>query len=150
MNPRRSAAAGRADAATAPAPTAGCEIGELFQMLGQPHMLRVLHAFGEADGRPIRFNQLQGRLALSPKTLTQRLKTLVAAGFLSRHSYNEIPPRVEYVRTAKTVELDELFAALERWSRHHTLHETPMVATVGRVRLPNLGARPALHRGRAG
>jgi len=78
-------------------------------------------------------NQLQARLKISPKTLSQRLRTLVEAGFLARHAYNEIPPRVEYQPTAKTQELGELFRALDRWSARNTLHPVPVISVVGRV-----------------
>ncbi|MCI4367744.1 MAG: helix-turn-helix transcriptional regulator [Thermoplasmata archaeon] len=117
-----------------PAPGAsGCQIAELFIVLGRPHMLEILHAFKESDGAPIRFNELQSRLGISPKTLSDRLKTLVAAGFLARQSYNEIPPRVEYQPTLKTEELGELFGALDRWSQRHSLHPVPMVSVVGQM-----------------
>jgi DNA-binding HxlR family transcriptional regulator len=105
----------------------------LFSILGRPHMLRVLHAFEESRGEPIRFNELQLRLKISPKTLSQRLKTLVESGFLARRAFNEIPPRVEYQPTAKTEELGELFRALDRWSARNTLHPVTMVSVVGRV-----------------
>ncbi len=119
----------------APAPVgSGCQIAELFSILGRPHMLQILHAFEESNGTPIRFNELQGRLRISPKTLSQRLRTLVEAGFLARRAYNEIPPRVEYQPSAKTEELGELFRALDRWSERNTLHPVPMVSVVGRVR----------------
>ncbi|MGP8072157.1 MAG: winged helix-turn-helix transcriptional regulator [Thermoplasmata archaeon] len=96
-------------------------------------MLQILHVFEESNGRPIRFNELQTRLRISPKTLSQRLKTLVEAGFLARRAFNEIPPRVEYQPTTKTQELDELFRALDHWSARNTLHPVPMVSTVGRI-----------------
>jgi DNA-binding HxlR family transcriptional regulator len=108
-------------------------VAELFSVLGRPHMLRILHAFEESNGAPIRFNELQTRLKISPKTLSQRLHTLVEAGFLARRAYSEIPPRVEYQPTAKTGELGELFRTLERWSARNTLHPVPVVSVVGRV-----------------
>ncbi|MCI4354188.1 MAG: helix-turn-helix transcriptional regulator [Thermoplasmata archaeon] len=111
----------------------GCQVEELFVMLGRPHMLKILHTFEESDGAPLRFNELQGRLKISPKTLAQRLRTLVEAGFLARRAYNEIPPRVEYQPTAKVSELADLFHALEQWSRRNNLHAVAMVSTVGRV-----------------
>ena len=118
----------------APAPEGGgCQIAELFSVLGRPHMLQILHEFEDSDGAPIRFNELQSRLRISPKTLSQRLRTLVEAGFLARRAYNEIPPRVEYQPTPKTEELGELFRALDRWSERNTLHPVPMVSVVGRI-----------------
>ncbi|HEY6237625.1 MAG TPA: helix-turn-helix domain-containing protein [Thermoplasmata archaeon] len=112
----------------------GCEVTELFAVLGQPHTLRILHAFQESGGSPLRFTDLQRALKLSPKTLAQRLRTLVEAGFLSRHAYNEIPPRVEYGPTSKTGELSELFDSLDRWSKRNSLTAVREVATVGKAR----------------
>ncbi|MCI4317965.1 MAG: helix-turn-helix transcriptional regulator [Thermoplasmata archaeon] len=97
-------------------------------------MLEVLHAFEESGGAPLRFNVLQSRLGISPKTLSSRLRILVNAGFLARQAYNEIPPRVEYQPTPKTGELGELFRTLERWSQRNSLHPVPMVSVVGQHR----------------
>lgn len=112
----------------------GCQLSELFSMLGQSHMLTILHALEEAQSRPLRFGELQVRLRLSPKTLSDRLRTLVETGFVARHAYHEIPPRVEYLATRKTVALHEIFVTLDRWARENTLTEVPMIASVGRTR----------------
>jgi DNA-binding HxlR family transcriptional regulator len=111
----------------------GCPVSELFAVLGRPHMLQILHAFQESGGAPIRFNELQTRLGISPKTLSSRLRTLVEGGFLTRRAYNEIPPRVEYQPSTKTGELADLFEALDLWAQRNTVHQVPMVSTVGRV-----------------
>lgn len=111
----------------------GCQIAELFAVLGQPHTLEILHVFEASAGAALRFSELEARLRISPKTLSQRLKTLVEAGFLARRAYNEIPPRVEYQPTAKTEELGELFSALDRWAQRNTLHPVTVVSVVGRV-----------------
>jgi DNA-binding HxlR family transcriptional regulator len=114
-------------------PAKGCPVGDLFAMLGQPHMLGILHSFDGRRGRPIRFGDLQRQLRISPKTLSQRLKTLVEAGLLTRRAYSEIPPRVEYEPTPKTTELERLFEVLGEWAHRHTLTAVPSVTVVGRV-----------------
>lgn len=129
---RRRAAAGAGGPGPPAAEGPGCEVTAIFTVFGQPHMLRILHLF--RDGRPRRFTEIERRLALSPKTLSQRLRVLVDCGFLERRSFRELPPRVEYGPTAKTDELDQLFEALARWSRRHSLSQVPSVAVVGRVR----------------
>jgi len=116
----------------------GCQVGELLAMLGQPHMLRLLEVLVTNRASPMRFSSLQARLGLSPKTLAHRLRALVEAGFLTRHSYNEIPPRVEYEVTPKAIDLGELFQILSRWAQEHTLTAIPTVSVVGRVRTPSL------------
>ncbi|MCI4321302.1 MAG: helix-turn-helix transcriptional regulator [Thermoplasmata archaeon] len=131
--PRRAPAPTRSGEAPSARGSGGCHVAELFSVLGRPRMLDILHAFAESGGAPIRFGQLQTRLGISPKTLSDRLKTLVDMGFLARQAFSEIPPRVEYHPTAKTAELGELFRALEGWSTRNSLHPVPMVSTVGRV-----------------
>jgi DNA-binding HxlR family transcriptional regulator len=48
-----------------------------------------------------RFSALERSLAgISPKTLSERLKGLEKAGIVTRKSYAEVPPRVEYTLTS--------------------------------------------------
>ncbi len=48
-----------------------------------------------------RFSALERSLAgISPKTLSERLKGLERAGIVTRKSYAEVPPRVEYTLTS--------------------------------------------------
>jgi DNA-binding HxlR family transcriptional regulator len=115
-------------------------VGELFAMLGQPHMLRILNLLVTNRGTPMRFGAIESQLHLSPKTLAQRLRTLVEAGFLTRRSFNEIPPRVEYEVTPKAIELGELFPVLGRWAEKNTMTAVPTVSVVGRLRGPPLVA----------
>ncbi len=47
-----------------------------------------------------RFSALERSLkGISPKTLSERLKSLEKAGIITRTSYPEVPPRVEYELT---------------------------------------------------
>jgi DNA-binding HxlR family transcriptional regulator len=101
--------------------SAGCEIGDLFRLLGKSHVMRILYLFLKEDPRPHRFVDVQKRLSLSPNTLTERLKELVEAGLLTRTAFNEIPPRVDYAATQKARDLDSVFVALLEWSRAHDL-----------------------------
>ena len=66
----------------------------------------------------VRYKQFRQALkGISSKTLAYRLKELEKAGVLERHSYNEIPPRVEYKLTAKGQELVESIINLLQWMR---------------------------------
>jgi DNA-binding HxlR family transcriptional regulator len=102
-------------------------------MLGQPHMLRVLHSFLTDESRPIRFGELERDLQISPRTLSSRLTSLVEAGLLVRRRYSEIPPRVEYEATPKAKELARLFREMESWASHNTLSVVSSVSVVGRA-----------------
>lgn len=53
-----------------------------------------------------RFNQLERSLQrISPKTLSERLRTLEKEGIVIRQTFTEVPPRVEYLLTAKGCDL---------------------------------------------
>lgn len=114
----------------------GCEIAELFHILGKTHMLDLLHVFifGASEGGteprrsrgydapgPHRFVDLQEKLSISPNTLSDRLKELVKAGLVTRKSYNEIPPRVDYEPTAKALGLLPVFESLTAWAARNDL-----------------------------
>jgi DNA-binding HxlR family transcriptional regulator len=81
----------------------------------------------------LRFTELQVRLQISPKTLSLRLRTLVEGGFVTRHAFREIPPRVEYQPTPKLVQLSSLFDLIRAWSAENSMHATPTVSVVGRL-----------------
>ncbi len=102
-------------------------------MLGQPHMLRLLSTLIERGSGSLRFTEIQVGLQLSPKTLSLRLKTLVEGGFVTRHAYREIPPRVEYQATAKLLQLSSLFDLLRAWANENTMHATATVSVIGRI-----------------
>jgi len=53
-----------------------------------------------------RFSMLERSLVgISPKTLSERLKSLEKAGVITRTSYAEVPPRVEYALTDRGMDL---------------------------------------------
>ena len=54
-----------------------------------------------SEGRS-RFCELERELAgISPRTLSLRLRALEEEAIVERHTYPEVPPRVEYALTAK-------------------------------------------------
>ncbi len=72
-----------------------------------------------AEGRS-RFCQLERSLAgISPRTLSLRLRALEEEGIVERHTFPEVPPRVEYALTDKGRALlpiiDDMRAYGERW-----------------------------------
>jgi len=106
----------------------GCEINELFRILGKTYVLDILHIFTREDPGPRRFVELQTRLSVSPNTLSDRLKELVKAGLLSRTAYNEIPPRVDYEATPKALALKPVFETLTEWAARYNLKPEPVSA----------------------
>jgi len=67
---------------------------------------------------PVRHKQFRDTIkGISSKTLAYRLKELEKSAILERHSFNEIPPRVEYRLTPKGQELVESIINLLQWMR---------------------------------
>jgi DNA-binding HxlR family transcriptional regulator len=67
-----------------------------------------------------RFNQLERSLqGISPKTLSERLRSLEDEGVLLRQTFAEVPPRVEYSLTEKGQDLVEMISCMRcygnRW-----------------------------------
>ena len=67
-----------------------------------------------------RFCELERSLAgISPRTLSLRLRALEEEGIVERHTYAEVPPRVEYALTAKGLALlpiiDDMRTYGEEW-----------------------------------
>jgi DNA-binding HxlR family transcriptional regulator len=70
-----------------------------------------------AEGRS-RFCELERSLAgISPRTLSLRLRALEEEGIVERHTYPEVPPRVEYSLTAKGQALLPLIEDMRRYGR---------------------------------
>lgn len=87
---------------------------DLLHLLGKAHTMAILYAFARDPG-PWRFGELEAVLDVSPNTLTERLRELVATGLLAREPYAEITPRVEYRATEKSEALNPVFAHLYSW-----------------------------------
>ena len=67
-----------------------------------------------------RFNQLERSLqGISPKTLSERLRSLEEEGIVLRQTFAEVPPRVEYSLTEKGYDLVEVITCMRcygnRW-----------------------------------
>jgi DNA-binding HxlR family transcriptional regulator len=72
-----------------------------------------------ADGS-CRFCELERSLeGISPRTLSLRLRALEECGIVARHTYPEVPPRVEYALTEKGMALvpliDDMRSYGDRW-----------------------------------
>jgi DNA-binding HxlR family transcriptional regulator len=73
--------------------------------------------------KPVRYLKFRNTMkGFSSKTLTIRLKELERNGILSRHAYNEIPPRVEYRLTNKGQELAESIISLLLWMKKWSMN----------------------------
>jgi len=67
---------------------------------------------------PVRHKQFKKSLTgISSKTLSTRLSELVSEGILTRETFAEVPPRVEYRLTQKGQELIESITDLLNWMK---------------------------------
>jgi DNA-binding HxlR family transcriptional regulator len=76
-----------------------------------------------ADGRS-RFCELERSLSgISPRTLSLRLRALEEDGILERHTYPEVPPRVEYSLTDKGRDLLPIIESMRDYGRRWVCEE---------------------------
>ena len=72
-----------------------------------------------AEGRS-RFCELERSLAgISPRTISLRLRALEEQEIVERHTYPEVPPRVEYSLTPKGEALLPLIEDMRRYGREY-------------------------------
>ena len=92
----------------------GCEIEVTLKIIGgkcKPLILYLLITEGTK-----RFKELmQSITQISQKTLTNQLRELEADKMISRKSYSQIPPRVEYSITKKGESIFPILEAMCTW-----------------------------------
>lgn len=65
----------------------------------------------------LRFSELRRTIpGVSPKMLTQTLRSLERDGLVERRQYPTIPPRVEYTLTSLGTGLEQLHASIRVWA----------------------------------
>jgi DNA-binding HxlR family transcriptional regulator len=76
-----------------------CGVAATAEIIGAKWTALIVHDLSEGARR---FCELEHSCpGISPRTLSERLRTLEHEGFLERRSYPESPPRVEYSLTEK-------------------------------------------------
>ena len=95
-----------------------CPVARTLDLIGERWtilLLRDLLLHG-----PRRFQDFQASLpGVAPNTLSARLKAMEDSGLVSRELYNERPPRLEYVLTAKGKSLGPIVKAMREWGSKH-------------------------------
>lgn len=87
-----------------------CPVAEAAKLLGDKWTLIVLRDLAVG---PTRFTELGRTCAgISPSVLSARLRELEEQCIVSRMSYAEIPPRVEYTLTTKGLDALQVVEAL--------------------------------------
>jgi DNA-binding HxlR family transcriptional regulator len=76
-----------------------CPVRKSLELVGGIWKLIIINELGDGTKR---YGELKRLIPdISEKMLIQELKKLTSSGIISRKSYNEIPPRVEYSLTEK-------------------------------------------------
>jgi DNA-binding HxlR family transcriptional regulator len=98
-----------------------CPVGCCAEIISGKWTLLVIRDL--ADGSR-RFCELERSLAgISPRTLSLRLRALEEHGIVERHTYPEVPPRVEYALTDKGTALVPLIEDMRAYGRRWLLQE---------------------------
>ena len=92
-----------------------CPIVGVIDIISKKWALLIIN--GLCNKEKLRFSELMRELGgISPKTLSDTLKELQVEKLISRQSFAEIPPRVEYSLTKDGVELGKAIMPLIRWA----------------------------------
>jgi len=106
-----------------------CPIGRAAELVGDTWTILIVRDLMSGSKR---FGQLQESLGhVSPKTLSQRLKTLEHADLLTREAFAEIPPRVEYTLTEKGRALSDIIQAMAAFGEKYLPEPAVLLQAAG-------------------
>jgi DNA-binding HxlR family transcriptional regulator len=89
------------------------DLASALAVVGHKWSLLILQ---DLIGGPRRYTEIERALGgANPKMVVARLRELEAAGLVSRTTYAEVPPRVEYALTEHGRALRPSIEALRRW-----------------------------------
>ncbi len=92
---------------------AQCPSRTILDILAEKWALLILHSLSQS---PKRTAELRRHIdGISEKMLIQTLRNLERHGFVSRHAYPEVPPRVDYRLTTLGERLALLVNSLDTW-----------------------------------
>ncbi|NOU11716.1 MAG: helix-turn-helix transcriptional regulator [Nitrospira sp.] len=95
-----------------------CPVARTLDLIGGRWTILLLRDLLLHGSR--RFQDFQASLpGVAPNTLSSRLKTMEDSGLVQRKLYNERPPRLEYVLTAKGKSLGLIVKAMRDWGAKH-------------------------------
>jgi DNA-binding HxlR family transcriptional regulator len=97
-------------------PKTGC-IASAMEIIGNKWTALILRDLLEG---PCRFCQLEKSVGnINPRTLSQRLDDLEAHGIISKQSFEEAPPRIEYRLTEKGYALQPVLQEMAAWGTRY-------------------------------
>jgi DNA-binding HxlR family transcriptional regulator len=97
----------------------GCPARAVLEILAEKWALLLVHMLAKGPARTAELRRAIG--GISDKMLIQTLRRLERSGFVARHAYPEVPPRVEYSLTPLGQSLSEPITALDRWVERHLI-----------------------------
>ena len=90
----------------------------LQKVLGGKSKLEILYYIAFHDIH--RFGALRRQLGgITESSLTKQLRELEADGFLIRHDYKEIPPRVEYTLSELGMSFIDVIRYMKQWGERN-------------------------------
>jgi DNA-binding HxlR family transcriptional regulator len=97
------------------ASNATCPVCRTAEVVCGKWTLLIVRDLSEGSAR---FCELERSLeGISPRTLSLRLRALEEEGIVARHTFPEVPPRVEYALTEKGVALVPLIEDMRRYGK---------------------------------
>lgn len=94
-----------------------CPVATAVSLIGGKWKLLIIRNLKE---RPWRFNELQRDIeGISQKVLTDSLRQMIDDGFVYRHDYQEMPPKVEYGLTELGKEMLPIIDALADFGNYY-------------------------------
>lgn len=94
-----------------------CPIRNVLARICDKWSLLVMYTLNRNAKEAMRFNELRRLIPdISQKMLTSTLRTLETDGYVNRRVYAEVPPRVEYRLTERSMSLIPITNALIGWA----------------------------------
>jgi DNA-binding HxlR family transcriptional regulator len=95
-----------------------CPVARALDVIGDRWTILILRDLFMHPAR--RFQDFEASLpGLTPSVLSARLKTLEAKAVITSRLYEQHPPRMEYLLTARGRELGPVLMALKKWGEKH-------------------------------
>ena len=99
-------------------PKAGC-VASALKVLGNKWTALILLEMADCEKR---FCEIERSLTgISPRTLSQRLEDLVEQKIISKKSFAEVPPRVEYTLTQKGQDFIPVLRQMATWGTKYNI-----------------------------
>jgi len=97
-----------------------CSIADTLSLVGEKYALLIVREVLMGNGR---FDQLVRNIGAPRDVLSARLRRLVDADILTKHTYSDRPLRHEYRPTPAGLDLEPVLLMLMSWGDRH-LHPT--------------------------